>query len=45
MDECEVSFGEFIEAGKGPSEMLEIAEHDFDFVALFVEVPVSLALD
>ena len=45
MDEGEVSFGEFIESGKDPSEMSHIAEHDLDFVALFVERPIGFTLD
>ena len=44
VDEGEISSGEFVEAGEDASEVLEIAEHDLDFVALFVEKPVGLPL-
>ena len=45
MDEGEVSPGEFFEACEDSSVVLEIAEHDLDFVALFVESPVGFTLD
>jgi hypothetical protein len=45
VDECEKASGEFVKSGEDAPIVLHEAKHHLDFVALFVERPVSVALD